>query len=82
MRRVIILRVLIVLMVVMITGCNVKEAYLFNQVVHPPDLSLDQKQEMQTREIERQETEAKECLQQQCRTEYSGTGIPFLVLKF
>lgn len=82
MRRVIILRVLIVLMVVMITGCNVKEAYLFNQVVYPPDLSLGQKQEMQTREIECQEIEAKECLQQQWRTEYSGTGIPFLVLKF
>jgi len=72
MKKVIILGMLTILMITVMTGCEVKEAYLFNQLIHPPDLSLSEKQEIQAKEVERQKIEAED----------SDMGVPILVLRF
>ena len=82
MKKVIILRMLIVLMVTLITGCAVKETYLFNQPIHPSGLNSGQKQKMQAREIERQKAEAEEYLRRQERGEHSSMSVPVLTSRF
>lgn len=82
MKRVIILRMLVILVIVVMAGCGVKEVYLLNQPIHPSGLNLAQKQKMQAREIERQKIEAEECLRRQERGEHSSICVPILTLRF
>ena len=82
MKKVTILKMVVVLtIIIMMSGCAIKRACLFNQPICPSNLSPVQRRMMQTREIECQKIETEGFFLQQHRREYSSTGIHILTLR-